>query len=147
MTEQNTGWNLGRAALSWRQVVDTYMAQIGLTQSKWVAMMHLFRMGEGHTQSELASQIGIEQPSLIRTLNQLEACGFIERRESSKDARCKTLWFTEQGKQQLVEMQAIADEGRQQLLKGLNQEQRQLFNDILLHIHSNAQQMIHREKK
>ena len=139
--DQNIGWNLARAALNWRHVVDERMATIGFTQSKWIAMMHLNRLGEGCTQSDLANTMGIEQPSLIRTLNQLESAGFITRQESSSDARRKTLWFTEAGKAKLVEMQKMADEGRVSLLNGLSQEQRQLLDDMLLTIISNAQNM------
>lgn len=143
--DQNIGWNLARAANSWRHVVDHYMSDIGFTQSKWIAMMHLNRLGQGCTQSDLASNIGIEQPSLIRTLNQLESSGFIERRESPNDARCKTLWFTEEGKQQLDVMQSIAEKGRSELLVGLSNEQRALLDDALLTIISNAQQMSSKE--
>lgn len=107
--EQNIGWNLSRAALSWRHVVDLYMSDLGFTQSRWIAMLHLKRIGEGCTQSELASNIGIEQPSLIRTLNQLCEADYLQRKESEQDARCKTLWFTSKGKEVLQEMQTIAD--------------------------------------
>lgn len=143
--DQNIGWNLARAANSWRYVVDRYMSEIGFTQSKWIAMMHLNRLGQGCTQSDLAHNIGIEQPSLIRTLNQLEASGFIERRESANDARCKTLWFTEQGKKQLAIMQEIAEKGRAELLTGLSTEQRKVLDDTLLTIISNAQHMSSKE--
>ncbi|SBS27069.1 Transcriptional regulator SlyA [Marinomonas aquimarina] len=139
--DQNIGWNLARAANNWRHVVDRHMSDIGFTQSKWIAMMHLNRLGQGCTQSDLASNIGIEQPSLIRTLNQLEASGFIERRESPNDARCKTLWFTEEGQQQLNVMQSIAEQGRSELLCGLSPEQRALLDEALLTIIANAQQL------
>lgn len=139
--DQNIGWNLARAAQSWRHVVDLHMAEIGFTQSKWIAMMHLNRLGQGCTQSDLASHIGIEQPSLIRTLNQLESSGYIERRESAHDARCKTLWFTDLGNNQLIKMQNIADAGRSKLLEGLSSEQRKLLDQTLMLILSNAQKM------
>lgn len=139
--DQNIGWNLARAANSWRHAVDYQMSDIGFTQSKWIVMMHLNRLGQGCTQSDLASTIGIEQPSLIRTLNQLELSGFIERRESSHDARCKTLWFTDEGQQQLNTLQNIAEKGRAELLLGLSKEQRALLDEALLMIISNAQKM------
>ncbi|WP_417506172.1 MarR family transcriptional regulator [Marinomonas gallaica] len=141
MMDNNIGWNLARAANSWRHAVDNQMSGIGFTQSKWIAMMHLDRFGEGCTQSDLANQMGIEQPSLIRTLNQLEAAGFIIRRESDVDARCKTLWFTNAGKQQLAKMQHIAQLGRSDLLNGLSKEQRELLDHALLTIISNAHNM------
>jgi len=104
-------------------------------------MLHLKRIGEGCTQSELASNIGIEQPSLIRTLNQLCEADYLQRKESEQDARCKTLWFTSKGKEVLQEMQTIADQGRHALLDGLSDEQRELLNDALLSIITNAQKM------
>lgn len=136
--ENSLGWNLSRAALGWRQAVDTYMGDIGLTQSKWIAMLHLKRKGEGLTQSELAADIGIEQPSLIRTLNNLQSAGLIERRESPKDARCKTLWFTEDGQRKLKQMEQIASQGREELLKGLSPAQRKQLSHALLIIIENA---------
>lgn len=139
--DHNIGWNLARAALNWRHVVDDRMAEIGFTQSKWIAMMHLNRLGEGCTQSDLANTMGIEQPSVIRTLNQLENAGFIARHESEQDARRKTLWFTDSGKRQLLQMQKMADQGRAELLNGLSNEQRQLLDDALVTIISNAQEL------
>ncbi|MFD1384579.1 MarR family transcriptional regulator [Rhodanobacter aciditrophus] len=143
--ENSLGWNLSRAALSWRHAVDTYMADLGLTQSKWIAMLHLNRKGEGLTQSELAADIGIEQPSLIRTLNNLQAAGLIERRESPKDARCKTLWFTEEGHRKLNQMEQIASQGREELLKGLSPEQREQLSHALLIIIDNAHLLINKD--
>ena len=136
--DHNIGWNLARAASNWRHVVDDRMATTGFTQSKWIAMMHLNRLGDGCTQSDLASTMGIEQPSVIRTLNQLESSGFITRQESSHDARRKTLWLTDSGKFQLVKMQKMAEQARSELLNGLSSEQRHLLNDALLKIITNA---------
>lgn len=143
--ENSLGWNLSKAALSWRHAVDSYMGDIGLTQSKWIAMMHLKRKGEGLTQSELAADIGIEQPSLIRTLNNLQAAGLIERRESPKDARCKTLWFTKDGHLKLQQMEEIAAKGRQELLAGLSSEQREHLHHALTTIIENAHLLLNKD--
>ncbi|NVK55384.1 MAG: transcriptional regulator SlyA [Alteromonadaceae bacterium] len=139
--ESNIGWMLSRAAFSWRHAVDHYMADLGLTQTRWIAMLHLERLGEGCTQKELAATIGIEQPSLLRTLNQLEESGLIERRSCNEDARRRLLWFTVKGKSLLEDVATQAQFGRQQMLQGLNSEQRQQLSGLLEKIINNANQI------
>ncbi|XQF91547.1 MarR family transcriptional regulator (plasmid) [Pseudoalteromonas espejiana] len=69
----------------------------GLTQSRWTALMHIDMQGEGLTQLELANSLGIEMPSLTRTLKQLEEQQLITRKVDEHDKRSKKIYFTEQG--------------------------------------------------
>ena len=145
--EQNLGWLLTRAAFNWRHTVDFYMEELGLTQSRWIALLHLGRLNEGCSQSELASDIGIEQPSMVRTLQHLEESGLIERRQCAEDARRRTLWLTEKGRQILSDVESMAKKGRQQLLNGLSREQRQVLHECLNQIIDNAQHSTQAIKK
>ncbi|MDC8830813.1 MarR family transcriptional regulator [Alteromonas gilva] len=140
--ESNIGWMLSRAAFSWRHAVEYYMADLGLTQTRWIAMLHLDRLGEGCTQKELAAHIDIEQPSLLRTLNQLEEAGLIERKHCSEDARRRLLWFTDKGRSLLTDVEAKAKLGRQQMLQGLTSEQRQQLSSLLETVIDNAHHLI-----
>lgn len=139
--ESNIGWLLARTSFAWRAIVDRYMADIGLTQSRWIAMLHLYRLGEGCSQSELAADIGIEQPSMLRTLNHLEDAGLIERRACANDARRKTLWFTSAGRELLQEVERMVSKGRQQLLAGISKEHRAILHDCLITILDNADKL------
>jgi len=145
--EHNLGWLLARAAFNWRNVVDHSMQDLGLTQSRWIALLHLGRMGEGCSQSELAADIGIEQPSLVRTLQHLEDSGLIERRACAEDARRRTLWLTDKGLQVLRDVENRALKGRQKLLKGLSAEQRQALHECLKQINENTFNLNQAEKK
>ncbi len=144
--ESNLGWLMNRTGFLWRAVVDRYIAGLGLTQTRWVALLVLDKVGEGCSQSELAANIGVELPSLVRTLGQLEESGLIERRVSETDARCRTLWFTAAGKTVLADMMSIAGEGREMLLKGISTEQRRVLHDLLDTIIGNAQQVLGEHK-
>jgi len=145
--ESNLGWLMNRAGHTWRTVVDRYMAELGLTQTRWVALLVLDKVGEGCTQSVLAANVGVEQPSLVRTLGQLEEAGLIERRTNPADGRCRTVWFTEAGRELLGKMEAVADGGRKLLLKGVSSEQRKMLHDVLEIIISNAQAVLEEEKQ
>ncbi len=138
--ESNIGWLLSRAAFSWRNAVDHYMSSLGLTQTRWIALLHLDRLGEGCSQKELADNIGIEQPSLLRTLNQLEESGLVVRKACAEDARRKTLWFTPQGRDLLQQVESMARAGRQKMLAGLDNEQRAALHDLLQQVINNGNQ-------
>lgn len=140
--ENNIGWVLARAAFGWRHTVDQHMAELGLTQSRWIAMLHLDRLGEGCSQKDLAADIGIEQPSLLRTLNLLEEAGLIVRKVSAQDARYKTLWFTEKGRELMNAVEALAFRGRQQMLEGLTEQDRSHLYRLLSKIVTNANHTI-----
>ncbi|MBD3586034.1 transcriptional regulator SlyA [Salinimonas sp. HHU 13199] len=136
--ESNIGWLLSRAAFSWRNAVDHYMSSLGLTQTRWIALLHLERMGEGCSQKALADNIGIEQPSLLRTLNQLEASNLIQRKSCAEDARRKTLWFTPQGRELLKQVETMANAGRQKMLEGMDSNQRETLHTLLQQVIDNG---------
>lgn len=145
--ESNLGWLMNRTGLIWRTVVDRYMADLGLTQTRWVTLLVLNKVGEGCTQSVLASGLGVEQPSLVRTLGQLEEAGLIERRSNPADGRCRTVWFTDAGKEMLGRIEVVARDGRELLLKGVSTEQRKQLHNLLETIIGNAQAVLEEENK
>ena len=141
--ENNIGWMLIRAANSWRAAANLFMSDLGITQPRWTALLYLQRLGEGCSQRELADAIGIEQPSILRTLNGLEESGLIERRPCPKDARRRTIWFTNKGWDLLIQVEKHAQEGRQTLLENFNDTEKAQLLDLLQRTLDNAQDYIH----
>ena len=50
---------------------------------------------DGLTQTELQKAIGIEQPTVVRTLDRMERDGFIVRKQSTNDRRVFNIHLTE----------------------------------------------------
>ncbi|WP_084387961.1 hypothetical protein [Kushneria phosphatilytica] len=50
------GMRLSLLQRRWRCCIDTSMAPLGLTQSRWAVLIHLDRLGEGARQSTLATE-------------------------------------------------------------------------------------------
>ena len=67
-------------------------------------MLHLKMLGEGATQQALAQELGIEMPSLSRTLSQLVEQGMLQRRPHPSDKRAQCLYFTASGQQMLSQL-------------------------------------------
>ena len=82
---------------AYRARANLAMAHVGLSQALAWPLVMIGRSGDGLRQGELATLLGIEGPSLTRSLDQLIAGGFIERHEDPDDRRAKTLHLTALG--------------------------------------------------
>jgi len=98
ITRDNLLFRLAYFTRRWRQLLDAEFQSSGLTEATWRPLMHLYRLGDGVRQKDLAASIGIEGPSLVRLLDTLIAKGLIERREDASDRRAKLLFLTADGR-------------------------------------------------
>ncbi|MCF2860766.1 MULTISPECIES: MarR family transcriptional regulator [Pseudoalteromonas] len=133
---------LGRVHRICRQAVSVAVEPLGFTQPGWTAMMHMYHLGEGCTQHQLATSLDIEMPSLTRTLKQLEHAQVIERRVDEHDKRCRRLYFTAQGEQQLSALKARISEVKTHLYRGLSDEQLNMMALGLVALEDNANQFM-----
>lgn len=96
------GFLVARIARRLRQAVDGELRLLGLTDATWRPLVYVRRLGDGVRQKELASALGIEGPSLVRLLDNLERRGLIERREDESDRRARGIHLTEPGRELAV---------------------------------------------
>lgn len=90
-SQEQFGLWLGLIARLWRAEIDRRLAPFGLTQSRWLTLLHLSRLEGPVTQHVLADVLGVREPTLVRTLDWLEAEGLIERRTTTADRRRKSI--------------------------------------------------------
>ncbi|GFE61812.1 MarR family winged helix-turn-helix transcriptional regulator [Geobacter sp. AOG2] len=93
----NLFFHLGLLTRHWRQVLDATFHSAGLTDATWRPLLHLYLLGEGVRQKDLAASVGIEGPSLVRLLDALVAKGLVRRSEDATDRRAKLLLLTPEG--------------------------------------------------
>ena len=114
------GYRLSRLARSWRSRLDEKMRPHGLTQARWIVMMHLRRGGDGFQQKALANFVGIEGPTLVHILDNLEKQVLIERRPDPSDRRGKTVHLTAEGWRMIEVLDGVAAEVRLENLAGIS---------------------------
>lgn len=134
----NIGFKLSRLPRLWRAVLDERLAPLELTQTRWVTLYHLWRLGDGQPQCDLARAIGVEAPSLVRTLDQLTDQGLIERRPCQDDRRTKRIFLTPEATPLLERIDAIVAEARAEMLSGISEAELDLFDDLLTRIEQNG---------
>lgn len=113
------GMRIAETARRWRQLLDDRLRDTGLSQARWLALLHLHRLGDGVSQITLAQSIGIEGASLVRILDDLESRGLVERHADPQDRRAKRLVLTPDGALAMQQVEGIADALRSELLDGL----------------------------
>lgn len=135
---QHIGFKLARLPRLWRAVIDERLAPLGLTQTRWVTLYNLRRMGGGQAQCDLARAVGVEAPSLVRTLDQLAEQNLIERRPCSDDRRTKRLHLTREATPLLEQIESIVDEVRDEMLAGFTDDEVEWFEGMLNRIEKNG---------
>lgn len=132
------GFRLARLPHLWRSILDRRLAPLELTQTRWVTLYHIWRAGDGQPQCDLARAIGVEAPSLVRTLGQLEEQGLVERRICDNDRRSKRVHLTPAAMPLLEQIDSVAQQAREELLVGLTPENIEQLDEWLGIIEANG---------
>ncbi|MGN8022366.1 MarR family winged helix-turn-helix transcriptional regulator [Phyllobacterium sp. 22229] len=112
---------LSKVSRKIRTLFDARVKQRGLTFARARTMMLLDRM-EILSQKDLAEELEIETPTMVRLLDGLEKQGFIERRSVDGDRRAKQIVMTPQGAELASEVNQLAQELRAEFLKGVDEK-------------------------
>jgi MarR family transcriptional regulator for hemolysin len=106
-------------ARAWRTKLDQRLRPLGLSQGKWRTLIHLSQGGNKLTQKEIAERMGIEGPTLAGLLDRLQEDGWIKRRESPSDRRCKIVHLQRRSKAVLEEIFNTAHGLRHELIEDI----------------------------
>jgi MarR family transcriptional regulator for hemolysin len=113
---EKIGLLLNSTARSWRNVLDQRLKPLGFTQGKWSALVHLANSPEPLTQRDLAARMGVEEPTLAGVLNRLQSDGWIKRKASASDRRCKTVHLEPKSKKIIERIFSAAQSLRHELI-------------------------------
>lgn len=107
---------------SWRAELDRRLAGLGLSQARWLVLLHLARFDEMPTQSELAKSVGVEGPTLARLLDSLEVKGLVSRQAVMEDRRAKRVVLNAAALPLIEQIESISAQLRQELFAGIDPE-------------------------
>ncbi len=129
----NDTWRL------WRAKLDGRLKPLGLSQGKWRTLVHLAKGGDQLSQSELAAQMMIEEPTLVGLLRRLESDGWIKRRGASHDRRCKNVRLARKSSPVLTQIFDTAQQLRHELIAAVPERDLQTCMRVLTRIREKAE--------
>ena len=119
-----------------RALVDERARDMGLTLARARLLMQLGK-ADGPIQSDLASLLDIEQPTLVRLLDGLERTGMIERRAADGDRRARRVFLTGIARAQAEDILAFMTALRADILDGVATEELEIALRVLIRMSQN----------
>lgn len=136
INRSNLLFHLARLTRRWRQILDADVQASGLTDATWRPLLHLYRLGDGIRQKDLAASVGIEGPSIVRLLDTLVAKGLVERLEDPTDRRVKRLSLTQEGRLLVGRIREIVTALENELLAPFSDSEIERFGQFIQHLES-----------
>ncbi|MFI6484992.1 MarR family winged helix-turn-helix transcriptional regulator [Nonomuraea sp. NPDC050663] len=106
-----------------RYRVTAELAELGLHVGQEMLLNQLWRQ-DGLSQSELITRLGVEPPTVTKTLQRLEKAGFVRRSPDPRRPRASVVNLTQAGKDLQGPVEAIWQRLDQELLSQLAPEDR-----------------------
>jgi DNA-binding MarR family transcriptional regulator len=92
---------------------------------------------DGRTPSQLAAQLGVRPPTVTKTINRLQAQGFVSKRSSEGDGRQAHVWLTEAGREAMRAIEKAVSKSEKQAMRGLDKKEQKLLFKLLGRIEAN----------
>jgi MarR family transcriptional regulator for hemolysin len=115
------GAELRRVFFRWRSCFDTELRTSGQTLARARVLALLAQENEGLPQRELASQLSIENPTLVRLLDGLERQGLVARVPEADDRRANRVALTRKASPVAAEVTGISARLRDRVLEGVDE--------------------------
>ncbi|MBA2623334.1 MAG: MarR family transcriptional regulator [Chthoniobacterales bacterium] len=135
---EKLGFLLHETARAWRTKLDQRLKPLGLSMGKWTTLAHLARGGDKLTQNEIAARVGVEEPTLVGILDRLQQDGWIMRKSSNEDRRCKTVHLQPRAASVLEDIFDTARTLRQELLAEIPKQDLETCMRVLENIRDRA---------
>jgi MarR family transcriptional regulator for hemolysin len=104
------------SARAWRLAIDRRLKHLGLSQASWMAIALTAKEKEPPSQTRLAARAGVEDPTMVSTVDRLVKAGYMVRTPSETDRRVKLLSLTPAGQKVYETVWQEADVLRRELL-------------------------------
>jgi MarR family transcriptional regulator, transcriptional regulator for hemolysin len=127
------------AARAWRLKLDERLKPMGLSQAKWRTLLHLSVASGALTQTEIAARLGIEEPTLVTLLHRLESDGWVIRKSSLHDRRCKFVYLGRRAQSVIAQINATARNLRHELIAGIPERDLQTCMRVLAQVRDKAE--------
>ncbi|MCO5070716.1 MAG: MarR family transcriptional regulator [Rhizobiaceae bacterium] len=92
---------------------------------------------DGQTPGQLAMRLGVRPPTITKTINRLQAQGFLDKRASEEDARQAHVMLTERGRETIKAIEKSVRKAEKQAFKGLEKKELKALAKLLARVEGN----------
>ena len=95
----------------------------------------------GCIQEALVEELCVDKTTVAHHVARLEEMGYVERRVSPDDARCRSVYPTQKAMELYPRLRQAYDDFYEGLLRGVSDDERELFERISARLYANAREM------
>lgn len=133
---------LHSTARGWRLALDRRLRHLGLSQASWMAIAYIAKGGQALSQTRLAAAVGVEDPTMVATIDRLVKAGYVLRTPSATDRRVKQVSLTPAGADVYATVKTEAQAFRETLLAGVDRQQLQAATALLEALQANIEEQL-----
>jgi DNA-binding MarR family transcriptional regulator len=135
MNRLHSAARLARTALAARLLAHGFYA--GQDQ-----IMIALSQEDGQTPGQLAGRLGVRPPTITKTINRLQAQGFLDKKASETDARQAHVYLTEAGRETIRAIEKSLRKTEKQALKGLDKKEQKALAKLLARVEANLSENV-----
>ena len=128
---------LGSAVRALRARLDRELQTAGLRLGQYQVMRVLWER-DGITPREISDDLGVEMPTVTRTVQRMERDGLVRREAHPADARSVRIYLTPRGASLREPVMRMLDEQTELALRSIAPPERRVLVDFLQRMYANA---------
>lgn len=129
------GQNINQLARSFTKKLNERISPLGLYSSQWGIVLYLYEKKQC-TQIELSKYMGVEAPTITRTLARMEEMELIIRKEG-KDKRERHIELTEKAYEMFPQWYEADKNLEKEAVSNIDEDELAIFNNVLEKIMTN----------
>jgi len=134
------------AGRRWRKVANDRIKPLGHSMMRWETLYLVAYSGSDLTQSELARLVGVEGPTMVRTLHLLAEDGLLERHQSRDDLRVTVNRITDRGREVIGQIMKITNQLRSEILHDIAADDLAVAQKVMSQVLRNLEQPLQGRK-
>lgn len=92
---------------------------------------------DGQTPGQLASRLSVRPPTITKTINRLQAQGFLEKRASEADGRQAHIFLSDSGRETIRAIEKSVRKTEKLALRGLDKKEQKMLGKLLSRVEAN----------
>jgi len=129
------GHKVNQLARNFTKKLNEKISPLELYASQWGIILYLYEKKQC-TQIELCQYLGVEAPTITRTLARMEKSGWVIR-QSGEDKRERHIKLTEKAYEMFPKWYQAANNVEVEAINGIEKDELEIFNNVLEKIMNN----------
>lgn len=137
---KNLGYNINLCAKFLKSKLNKQLEKHGITSPQYAVIKDIemnSNISEEVTAVRIAERLGMDKPTISGIINRLNSKGLIEKKPHINDSRASILILTQQCKKKLLEYDKANINVLEKALKGMNEDEKEIIDNLLNKIINN----------